>query len=72
MSVGKLASRALIFVGLKLKIRFLKSHFLVELVLVPPLSRSQPYMLLEKIIYTPLATGGLVLIGANPVFFLVQ
>ena len=46
MSVVKLASRALIFVGLKLKVRFLESHFLVELVLVPPLSHSQPYLFL--------------------------
>jgi hypothetical protein len=45
MSVEKLALRAHIFVGLEFESPLLETYFLVELVVVPGLSLSQPYLL---------------------------
>ncbi|MGK3754605.1 MAG: hypothetical protein ACI8RD_006914, partial [Bacillariaceae sp.] len=43
-SVEKLALRAHIFVGLEFESPLLETYFLVELVVVPGLSLSQPYL----------------------------
>jgi hypothetical protein len=56
MSVEELALRRVIFVGLELKLRLLESYFLVELVLVPGLSLSQPYVFITL-------TGNLLVYG---------
>jgi hypothetical protein len=48
MSVEKLALRAHIFVGLEFESPLLETYFLVELVVVPGLSLSQPYLFFYK------------------------